>query len=161
MSEARALPRARAATRRRPETMRDYVWRRFLRHKMAVVGLFVVVSLGVLAVLAPWVSADDPDKPRLEAQLQPPSPRHLLGTDDLGRDLLTRILYGGRISMSIGVLAMSLAVVIGTAVGGAAGYRGGWVDNVLMRFTDLMLSIPTLFLLILLTLLLRLAPAAS
>jgi len=117
--------------------------------------LIVVVALGLTSALVPWLSPFDPDKPQLATQLRPPSLGHLLGTDDLGRDLLTRILYGGRISMSIGVLAMTLAVVIGAAVGAIAGYYGGLVDSLSMRFTDLMLSIPGLFLLILLTLLLR------
>jgi peptide/nickel transport system permease protein len=133
-------------------------WARFRRHRMASLCLKVVALLALACVLAPWLSGDDPAKPVLSLQLQPPSAAHPLGTDDLGRDLLTRILYGGRVSMSIGVLAMSLAVVIGTTVGALAGYYGGWTDNVLMRITDLMLSIPTLFLLILLMLLLRSFP---
>ncbi len=125
---------------------------------MAVAGLLVVVLLGAASVLAPWLSPYDPDKPQLATQLRPPSPAHPLGTDDLGRDLLTRILYGGRVSLSIGILAMALAVIIGTAVGALAGFYGGTVDNLLMRLTDLVLSIPALFLLILLTLLLRSFP---
>lgn len=144
-----------AVARPRPETITALAWRRFLRHRMAVVSLFVVAALGFTSALAPWLSPYDPDKPQLNTQLQPPSPAHPLGTDDLGRDLLTRILYGGRISMSIGLLAMSLAVVIGTAVGATAGYFGGRIDNALMRVVDLMLSIPSLFLLILLVLVLR------
>jgi len=125
---------------------------------MAVAGLAAVAVLGAASALAPWLSPYDPDRPQLQVRLLPPSPVHPLGTDDLGRDLLTRILYGGRISLSIGVLAMALAVLVGAAVGAAAGYYGGTVDNVLMRLTDLMLSIPALFLLILLTLLLRSFP---
>ena len=133
-------------------------WWRFARHRMAVVGLLVVALLAVASALAPWLSPYDPDRPQLQVQLRAPSPVHPLGTDDLGRDLLTRIMYGGRISLSIGILAMALAVLIGTAVGAAAGYYGGAIDNVLMRFTDLMLSIPALFLLIILILLLRSFP---
>ena len=125
---------------------------------MAVISLALVVTLAVVSALVPWLSPYDPDKPQLNSQLRPPSATHLLGTDDLGRDLLTRILFGGRISMSIGVLAMLLAVVIGTTVGAVAGYYGRWADNLLMRLTDLMLSIPGLFLLILMTLLLRTFP---
>ncbi len=154
MAEAGTLHRARTVTVR-SDTMVGLAWRRFLRHRMAVSGLMLVVILGLVSALVPWLSPYDRDKPHLDSQLRPPSAGHLLGTDDLGRDLLTRILYGGRISMTIGVLAMALAVMIGTAVGALAGYHGGWLDNVLMRFTDLMLSIPGLFLLILLTLLLR------
>ena len=125
---------------------------------MAVVGLLVVAVLGAASALAPWVSPYDPDKPQLQLQLGAPSLVHPMGTDDLGRDLLTRIMYGGRISLSIGILAMALAVLLGTAVGALAGYYGGATDNLLMRFTDLMLSIPALFLLIILILLLRSFP---
>src|SRR5216684_1959339 len=157
MAETGALHRLRTRTPR-SDTMVGVTWRRFSRHRMAVISLGLVVLLAVLSALAPWLSRYDPDKPHLSSQLQPPSGNHLLGTDDLGRDLLTRILYGGRISLSIGVLAMLLAVVIGTTVGAVAGYYGGWADNLLMRLTDLMLSIPSLFLLILMTLLLRTFP---
>src|SRR3989475_10118483 len=144
--------------RARPQTMAGLAWWRFTRHRMAVAGLLVVAVLGAASALAPWLSPYDVDKPQLQIQLRAPPPVHLPGTDDLGRDLLTRILYGGRISLSIGVLAMTLAVLMGTAVGAAAGYYGGAIDNLLMRFTDLMLSIPALFLLILLTLVLRSFP---
>ncbi len=154
MAESRTLVSPRVLVSR-PETMVGLAWSRFLQHRMAVASLIVVVVLGLISALVPRLSPYDPDKPQLDTQLQPPSATHLLGTDDLGRDLLTRLLYGGRISMSIGVLAMSLAVAIGTTVGALAGYYSGWTDNLLMRFTDLMLSIPGLFLLILLTLLLR------
>lgn len=138
--------------------MAGLAWWRFTQHRMAVAGLLVVALLAASSVLAPWLSPYDPDKPQLQAQLQPPSLGHPLGTDDLGRDLLTRILYGGRISLSIGVWAMTLAVLVGTAVGAAAGYYGRTVDSVLMRFTDLMLSVPQLFALIVLALLLRSFP---
>src|SRR5712691_328203 len=144
--------------RARPQTMAGLAWWRFARHRMAVAGLLVVAVLGATSALAPCLPPYDADTPQLQIQLRPPSPVHLLGTDDLGRDLLTRILYGGRISLSIGVLAMTLAVLVGTAVGAAAGYYGGAIDNLLMRFTDLMLSIPALFVLILLTLVLRSFP---
>ncbi len=157
MAEAAVLRTRKGATGR-PETLAGLAWSRFRRHRMATLSLKFVVLLALACAFAPWLSAYDPDKPVLNVQLRPPSPAHLLGTDDLGRDLLTRILYGGRVSMSIGVLAMSLAVVIGTTVGALAGYYGGWTDNLLMRMTDLMLSIPTLFLLILLMLLLRSFP---
>ena len=157
MADAQVLLQVRPV-RARPQTMAGLAWWRFARHRMAVVGLLVVALLAAASALAPWLSPYDPDKPKLQLQLRAPSPVHPLGTDDLGRDLLTRIMYGGRISLSIGILAMALAVLIGTAVGAAAGYYGGAIDNGLMRFTDLMLSIPALFLLIILTLLLRSFP---
>lgn len=157
MENIEAVPKGRTR-RARPETMLGLAWYRFLRHRMAVISLVVVLMLGLVSAFVPWLSPYDPDKPRLETQLLPPSPHHIFGTDDLGRDLLTRILYGGRVSMSIGVLAMALAIVIGTAVGAVSGYYSRWADNMLMRFTDLMLSIPGLFLLIMITLLLRSFP---
>src|SRR5438552_10124055 len=154
VADAQVLLQVRPA-RARPQTMAGLAWWRFARHRMAGVGLLVVVVLGAASALAPWVSPYDPDKPHLQLQLGAPSLVHPMGTDDLGRDLLTRIMYGGRISLSIGILAMALAVLLGTAVGALAGYYGGATDNLLMRFTDLMLSIPALFLLIILILLLR------
>src|SRR3989442_1957045 len=119
-------------------------WRRFSRHRMAVISLGLVTLLALLSALAPWLSRYDSDKPQLSTQLQPPSGKHLLGTDDLGRDLLTRILFGGRISMSIGVLAMLLAVVIGTTVRAVAGYYCGFADNILIGVTVLLVPLPTL-----------------
>lgn len=148
------LHRPRAAALRAGTTV-GVAWHRFSRHRMAVVSLGLITTLAVVSILVPWLSPYDPDKPQLSSQLKPPSASHIMGTDDLGRDLLTRILFGGRISMSIGVLAMLLAVVLGTTIGAVAGYYGRWVDNLLMRLTDLMLSVPGLFLLILMTLLLR------
>ena len=94
-------------------------------------------------------------------KLQPPNLAHLMGTDELGQDMLTRILYGGRISLSIGILAMGLAIVIGILVGGLAGLFGGWVDTVLMRFTDIKLTFPSLFVLIVFSLALRELPSPS
>lgn len=152
--QSRAIPPT-APRVRRPETMTGMMWNRFRRHRMASASLAIVLALAAVSALAPWLTPFDANKPHLDIRLQAPSRAHWFGTDDLGRDLLTRILYGGRVSMSIGILAMSLAVVIGTSIGAAAGYFGGRLDNLLMRFTDLVLAIPTLFLLILLTLVLR------
>lgn len=132
---------------------RNRLWymtlRQFLRHRMAVVGV-VVMTLMVLAVgLVDWVSPYDPEEPNLAEMLSPPSWRHPLGTDELGRDLLTRTLHGGRVSLIVGVFAMLVAVTIGTCVGALAGYFGGTVDNLLMRFTDFALAFPRIFVLIL------------
>src|SRR2546422_6523074 len=129
--------------RARPQTMAGLAWWRFTRHRMAVVGLLVVAVLGAASALAPWLSPYDADKPQLQIQLRPPSPVHLLGTDDLGRDLLTRILYGGRISLSIGVLAMTLAVLMGTAGGAPGRYYGGAIYYLLFPFPDFILHNPT------------------
>jgi len=136
-------------------TMGQMAWRAFRRHKPAMIGLGIILIFVLAAIFAPRISPYDPKKSDLDNQLAGPSVKHLMGTDDLGRDLLTRILYGGRVSLSIGVMAMTLAVIVGAVIGGLAGFYGGWVDNVLMRFVDMMLSFPSLFVLIILAIALR------
>jgi peptide/nickel transport system permease protein len=122
---------------------------RFRAHRPAVAGVFVLGTLAFLSAAAPLVSPYDPDKIALLLIYDPPSLAHPFGTDDLGRDLATRILYGGRVSLAIGLLAVTVAVSIGTLVGVIAGYYGRWIDSLLMRFVDMMYSFPRLFLLIL------------
>jgi peptide/nickel transport system permease protein len=122
---------------------------RFRAHRPAVAGVFVLGALALLSAAAPLISPYDPDKTALLLIYDPPSLAHPFGTDDLGRDLATRILFGGRVSLAIGLLAVTVAVSIGTLVGVTAGYYGGWVDSLLMRFVDMMYSFPRLFLLIL------------
>ncbi len=130
-------------------------WRRFRRHRLAYWSLWVLALL-VLAVLAgPWlyrVGINDID---FQARLAPPSWRHPLGTDDLGRDLLARVLYGGRISLAVGMAAMLIAMTVGVIVGAVAGISRGWIDAALMWLTDLFLSLPQLPLLLLLIFLFR------
>jgi peptide/nickel transport system permease protein len=140
---------------REEQTMTQLIWHAYRRHKPAMVGTVIILIFALAAIFAPYISPWDPEKTNLDAMLQPPSAQHLMGTDELGRDLLTRILYGGRVSLSIGVMAMALAVSVGAIIGGLAGFYGGWVDNVLMRFTDMMLAFPQLFVLIILALALR------
>ena len=125
-------------------------WRRFRRHRMALVGTAILVIFALGSILAPLLTPYEPTQQNLDNRLSPPTWRHPMGTDELGRDLLTRILYGGRISMLIGVLAMSVAITIGTLIGAVAGYYGGRIDSVTMRLTDIAISFPSLFLLILL-----------
>jgi len=151
-------PRPGALGRRLPRghrTLARLAWIRFRRHRMALAGLGLVAVFALSAIFVHLVSPYDPEHSDLDHRLAAPTWRHPMGTDDLGRDLLTRLLYGGRISLTIGVMAMALAVAVGTAVGAAAGYYGGWPDNLLMRVTDMMLSFPALFVLILLALVLR------
>jgi peptide/nickel transport system permease protein len=140
---------------REEQTMAQMVWRSYRRHKPAMIGTAIIVILALAAIFAPYLTPYDPEKTELDMMLQPPSLAHPMGTDELGRDLLTRLLYGGRVSLSIGVAAMALAVTVGAIIGGVAGFYGGWVDNLLMRFTDMMLSFPQLFVLIILALALR------
>ena len=129
------------------------LWRRFLRHRLAVAsgGLLALFALAALA--APWIVAalgHDPAAADLLNRLQPPSWAHPLGTDELGRDLLSRLLYGGRVSLAVGLAAALASAVIGTAFGLVAGYFGGKLDAILMRLTDGVIALPLLPLLIVL-----------
>ncbi|HEX6988828.1 MAG TPA: ABC transporter permease [Bacillota bacterium] len=122
--------------------------RRFVRNRLAVVGaLFLLVVHGV-AVLAPWIIPVDPLAVDPIAALRGPEPGHPLGTDEFGRDVLSRLAYGGRVSLAVGLLSMAIALVFGTAVGAASGFFGGAVEVLLMRFTDAMMAIPPFFLLL-------------
>lgn len=120
---------------------------RFVRHRQAVVGLALLVVLCVVALTAPWIAPYGPLE-RAAAELSPPSAANWLGTDQLGRDLFSRILYGSRISLLVGFLSVAIAMTLGTAVGAVAGYAGGRVDTVLMRLVDLFLAVPRLVLLV-------------
>ena len=144
-----------AATPRRHRTAARLAWDRFRRHRMALAGLALIAAFALAAAAPRLLSSYDATKSDLDHRLAAPAPEHPMGTDDLGRDLLTRILYGGRVSLTIGVAAMALAVTLGTAIGAVAGFYGGWTDNALMRLTDLVLSFPQLFVLIVLALVLR------
>jgi len=130
-------------------------WRRFLRtfvkHKLALVGLGVLVLMGLAALLAPQLTPYTFDGQDLDiiGTPQPPSRIHPMGTDELGRDALTRVLYGARISLSVGISSALIATLLGTLIGALAGYYRGWIDTLLMRFTDVVLSIPLLPLVIL------------
>lgn len=138
----------------RAETAASIVWRRFRRHPGALAGS-IILGLMVLAVMLVALSPYDPEASEMEVRLEAPSLRHPMGTDALGRDLLTRTLYGGRISLSVGFLVMAITLVIGVPVGAVAGYFRGRIDDVLMRITDAALSMPALLVLILLGALLR------
>ncbi len=127
--------------------------RRFARHRLAMTGL-ILFTVIVLAVALAGLSPYDPAATDLHARFQGPTLAHPFGTDDLGRDTLTRVLYGGRISLVVGLLAMAMSVVVGTLIGGLAGYFRGWLDSLLMRLVDLFLSLPSLFVLIVLSTLL-------
>jgi len=139
-------------------TMLQMMWRAYRRHRPAMIGSVVLLVLMAAAIFAPFITPYEPEAIDLLNKMQAPTLEHPMGTDELGRDMLTRILHGGRISLSIGILAMWLAIVIGILVGGLAGYFGGWVDTILMRFTDMMLTFPSLFVLIVFSLALRELP---
>jgi len=130
------------------------VWKRFRRHPGAIGGSIVFALLVLLVVFAP-LSPYDPELSTMAERYQPPSLRHPMGTDALGRDLLTRVLYGGRISLTVGLLVVVISVTIGVPIGAIAGYYGGKLDSVLMRITDTFLSLPSFLVLILLSAILR------
>jgi peptide/nickel transport system permease protein len=134
--------------------MLGIVWRDFRRHPMALVGVSILAAIVLLSIFA-FLSPYDPESVDVANRFSPPSREHLLGTDRSGRDVATRLLYGGRVSLTVGVAAVLTAVVLGSLVGATAGFYGRFVDNALMRFTDAFLSFPSLFVLILLSFLLR------
>lgn len=120
--------------------------RRMRRNRTASAGAVVCVVLVLLAFLAPLVAPCDPIKQSFPDQLKPPSARHPLGTDEFGRDILSRILYGARLALVVGFVAVSIALVAGVALGVVSGYFGGWVDNVIMRMMDVLLAFPYILL---------------
>ncbi|MCL6648937.1 MAG: ABC transporter permease [Chloroflexi bacterium] len=119
------------------------------RYRWLAVGLGVIVAIGLAALAAPWLSPYTPEEQSIVDRLQPPSVAHWLGTDALGRDLLTRVLWGGRVSLAIGLLSMAIAVGVSVLVGATAGYFGGRIDALLMRLTELVLVFPPFFFIIL------------
>ncbi len=121
---------------------------KFLRNRLAIAGGIIVGILFLLAVFAHVISPYDPDEIDTSILLEAPSLSHLCGTDDLGRDVFSRMVYGARISLTVGFVAVGIATLLGMIVGAVAGYFGGWVDGVMMRLVDLMLTIPTFFLIL-------------
>lgn len=116
--------------------------RRFLRHRLAVLGMVILVIMVLAAIFAPMLTPWSPNQVDLRARNEAPSLNHLLGTDRTGRDVLTRTLYAGRISLAVGAVAVVISVLIGATLGSIAGYFGGWVDSVIMRFTDIIMTFP-------------------
>jgi len=123
-------------------------WRAFRRSRLALIGGVIVVCLGVLAVLAPTLVRWDPNRLDVKKILDAPSKTHPLGTDQLGRDVLSRMLYGARVSLAVGFVSVGIAALIGIALGSLAGYHGGTMDAMVMRLVDLMLVFPRFFLLL-------------
>jgi len=128
--------------------MLELLWSRFRGQPLAVSGLAIIAALAVIAILAPALSPYPPDQQDILNRLAPPSSDHWMGTDDLGRDVLSRVLYGARVSLAVGFVAVGIATVVGTSVGLAAGYAGGRLDTLLMRLVDIVLCFPTFFLIL-------------
>ncbi len=155
MTHATTAQIALARAAQRQDTLYSIAWRHFRKHKPALAGSFVLGLLILGALFFPLVTNYDPGKTHILEKYLSPSLEHPMGTDGLGRDLFMRVMDGGRISLLIGFSAMLLAVILGTLVGAIAGFYGGMIDNILMRCADIMLTLPTLFIAILLTQLLR------
>ncbi len=123
-------------------------WRRFRANRFATAGGIVVLALFAISWLAPWITPYGPDNLDLYNVLMPPSTVHWFGTDDLGRDVFTRVIFGARLSLKVGFVAVAIATLLGTLVGLVSGYYSGWADTILMRFVDIMLCFPTFFLIL-------------
>jgi peptide/nickel transport system permease protein len=129
-------------------SLKNLVWQRFKRNKLAVAGGVIVLSLFFVALFAPLLAPYDPTGIDRKHILEPPGIYHPFGTDDLGRDILSRMIYGARISLAVGFVAVGISSLIGIFFGAIAGYYGGWLERIIMRFIDIMLTIPTFFLIL-------------
>ena len=123
-------------------------WLALSENRLTMAGLAIVVFLLVVAAAAPILSPHNPFEINVDAVLLPPSLDHPFGTDDLGRDVLSRMIYGSRVSLQVGLVSAGIATILGVILGALAGYYGGWTDSVIMRFTDMMLCFPTFFLIL-------------
>jgi peptide/nickel transport system permease protein len=134
----------------RERTARSSLWldalRRLFRNKLAIAGMVIMGSFLLTAVFAPVLAPYDPIEQDLVMRRRPPSQEHWLGRDDLGRDILSRIIFGARLSLQVGVLSVGFAIVLGAIIGAVASFAGGWVDNIVMRLMDIMLAFPALLL---------------
>ena len=123
-------------------------WEMFYKNKLALTGCGIVILLFAVSLLAPVIAPYDPGAIDLKNVLAPPSAEHWFGTDQLGRDVLSRMIWGARISLKVGFVATGLAILIGMILGAVAGYYGGWIDAVIMRLVDILLCFPTFFLIL-------------
>lgn len=132
----------------KPETLRKIFYDKFVQNKLAVIGFFLIIVIIGMAIFAPWIAPYDPSDQNLANQLAAPSKDHIFGTDDLGRDTFSRVLYGARVSLTVSFVAVIGMKSIGVLVGSLAGYFGGLLDAFLMRVVDVLISFPQIFLLI-------------
>jgi peptide/nickel transport system permease protein len=123
-------------------------WETFYKNKLMLAGGGIILLLLIVSLLAPWLAPYDSGQIDLTNVLISPSMKHLCGTDQLGRDVLSRMIWGARISLMVGFVATGIAIIIGAILGAVSGYYGGWVDSVIMRFVDIMLCFPTFFLIL-------------
>ena len=146
--QAAGAPLQQTLPTRRRDSPRYRFWRRLWRHKLGMLGLTMILLLLFVALFAPLLAGIDPAKTDLKLRNQPPSAEHLLGTDAIGRDGWARLVYGARISLSVGLVAVGIYTSIALVLGSIAGYMGGMVDNVIMRITDIIMCFPTFLLII-------------
>lgn len=122
------------------------LWKALISNPLSVSGLVIILALVIIAIIGPYIAPYNPFKTNVIKKLAPPSKAHLLGTDQLGRDILTRILYGARISLRLALIVLIISGSIGTIIGITTGYFGGYIDNILMRITDIFMAFPRLIL---------------
>ncbi len=130
------------------ETMLQIVWKRLRKNKLAVISATIVILLYLMAIFAPMLAPYATDDMDFDNLFGKPSAQHWLGTDSMGRDLLTLVMYGSRVSLTVGLVSMGIAITLGTVLGAISGYYGGIVDNIIMRFTDIALCFPQFFLIL-------------
>jgi len=148
-------PSEQTAKTRQPRNLIQTAWRQFKRDKIAILGTIILGLIIISVIIGPWIYGISPTEIDFVNSLSPPSGKHLLGTNDLGQDQLARLLIGGRVSLTVGVAAMAVAILLGTLVGAIAGFYGGIIDSLLMRLTDLFISLPQLPVLLLVIYLFR------
>ncbi len=119
-------------------------FRRLKKNRLAMVGLYIILALILIAILAPWIAPYNPYTVNYDEYLEPPSIRHPLGTDEFGRDILSRLIFGSRVSLYVGLVAEGITVVLGVILGGISGYYGGWVDHLIIELTNIVFSFPFL-----------------
>ncbi|MEN2984248.1 MAG: oligopeptide ABC transporter permease [Dictyoglomaceae bacterium] len=129
---------------RKPRSLWKIAWKRLAKNRLALVGLSIVLIIVIIAIFADYIAPYDPLKVDLSKHLLPPSREHLLGTDEFGRDILSRIIFGARVSLQIGFFAQVISISLGTVLGLLAGFYGGWVDDVIMRIVEILFAFPFL-----------------
>lgn len=159
MTQATAEPGAEFLLQAKPQSPAYIFWRRILSNWRAIVAAVVLGVIVFGVIFGPMLSPYERDAQDLRNRFEPPSAAHWMGTDDLGRDLFTRVLEAGRASLTVGALAVLVSLVVGVSIGLISGYFGGWSDNILSRITEVFLSVPRLFVLILLAVYLRMLDA--
>ena len=160
MTDKLSVPESIFSTSAQPESLSALIWRRFKRHRFAFSSAIVLAVMIVLVFAAP-LSRYTATEQNPKNEFAKPTAEHWFGTDELGRDIFTRILYGGQISLAVGIFSTLFSLSVGVVIGALSGYYGGWVDNILMRITDTFLIMPVVFVLILFSALLRELPGAA